>query len=518
VVRPLLRVPLLLGGVIGWGGFVVWAGAAAALPPLAPAGQPPGASAGQPPASVAAEALSLEQVLARGLPASLDRERGQRQIARDQAMVRLGTASRLPQLALLASGSFTQVGTSVGVLTNLPTLGDISVALGQNGYAQLQNSFANLGLVLDLNLLPLRQNAELAARRAGLVSSQAALRETDRQVRFDLVSAYRTLQLRQGLIPVWEQALAASTALERDTESILRRGLAARIDLLRSRGLRASDAQGLAEARGQLEGSRQHLASLLGLPPDQAPLALDPLEPQAPWPLSLGETLDRSLRDRPLLESLRAQQQVQERLAQAARTAQLPSLSLLVGGGLSGNRLAVPVLSSGGRLETSSGSLPLPNLQQSAEASGSFYNWGAALLMRQSLYDGGRSRSGAAVAERERDVLAADADLARRRIRDTVSQTWSSLQSSAASLEAARIRVEAGERALRDARLRYRAMVEPFTEVLLVQRDLQAARASLLTALTRQALDRALLERETGWLASEASGLAPAESPSAPPR
>jgi hypothetical protein len=41
-------------------------------------------------------------------------------------------------------------------------------------------------------------------------------------------------------------------------------------------------------------------------------------------------------------------------------------------------------------------------------------------------------------------------------------------------------------------------MIEPLTEVLLVQRDLQAARAALYTALTRQAIDRAVLERESG--------------------
>jgi hypothetical protein len=40
--------------------------------------------------------------------------------------------------------------------------------------------------------------------------------------------------------------------------------------------------------------------------------------------------------------------------------------------------------------------------------------------------------------------------------------------------------------------------VEPLTELLLVQRDLQAARASLLTALAAKAIDRAVLERETG--------------------
>jgi hypothetical protein len=41
-------------------------------------------------------------------------------------------------------------------------------------------------------------------------------------------------------------------------------------------------------------------------------------------------------------------------------------------------------------------------------------------------------------------------------------------------------------------------MVDPITEVLLVQRDLQGARAALLTTLSRQALERAVLERETG--------------------
>ncbi|MCX5958922.1 MAG: TolC family protein [Cyanobacteria bacterium] len=76
----------------------------------------------------------------------------------------------------------------------------------------------------------------MAAFRSGLASSRAALGETERQLRFDLVSAYRDLQLRQALIPFWEKALEASTALERDAEAIRRRGLAARIDVLRREG------------------------------------------------------------------------------------------------------------------------------------------------------------------------------------------------------------------------------------------------------------------------------------------
>lgn len=456
-----------------------------------------------------AEALSLEQVLALGMPASAELEVGRRSIARDEALVNLAAAARLPQLSAIGSGSFTQVGTSVGLITNLPTLGDISLGLQQNGYAVLQNSFGNAGLLFDINLLPLRQNAELAASRSVLEGSRAEQRERQRQTRFELVSAYRQLQLHQALVPVWQEALRASTALERDAEAIERRGLAARIDVLRARVLRAQDSQGLAEAQGAVESSRLQLASLLALPPEQAPLAADPIEPLPAWPLPLAETLERALQDRPLLASLQAQQRAQGLQARAARLALLPSLSLVLGGGLSANNLAVPVLNQGGSLSAGAANLPLPQLRQSAEASGSFYNWGAALLLRQPLYDGGRADSAARVAERQRALLEADEDLARRRIRDDVSRAWSTLSATAAAVTAGREAVIAGERALRDAQLRYRAMVEPLTEVLLVQRDLQVARASLLTALTRQALDRALLERETGLAEGDPTAATP---------
>jgi len=102
------------------------------------------------------------------------------------------------------------------------------------------------------------------------------------------------------------------------------------------------------------------------------------------------------------------------------------------------------------------------------------------------------------VAERQGDLLQADEELSRQQIRQDVTRAWSSLQGSAAAIAAAGEVVQAEQRALGDARLRYQAQVDPLTEVLLVQRNLQASRASLLTVLTRQALDWALLERETG--------------------
>ena len=442
--------------------------------------------------------LTLQQVLERGQSVSLDLNRSQQLLARDRALIGLNAASLRPQLSLIGMGSYTEVGTSVGFLSNLPTLGDLSLSLGQNGYAVLQNSFGTIGLVLDVNLLPWRQKAELAASRAEWEASSASQRETQRQVRFTLESTYRQMQLQQALVPIWQQALLASSALERDAETIRRRGLAPRIDVLRSRSLRANDEQGLAQTRGQLLQLRQQLAALLNLPPDQAPSAADPIEPQPAWPLDLPASLEMGLRDRPLLQALEARQKAQRQQASAARALMLPSLSLLVGGGYSGNSLAVSVLNSGGSLNGAPGGVGLPSSQQpNGSLSGSFYNWGAALLLRQPLSDGGRSSAAVSLADRQRELLQSDEDLARRRIREEISSAWAALQTAPAAIDAARTAVQAGERALRDAQLRYRAQVETITEVLLVQRELLAARAALVTALTRQALDRAVLQRET---------------------
>lgn len=477
---------------------------AAVLAQSAWPGPPRGALSGGAP-------LTLQQVLERGRTVSLELTRSQRLLARDRALIDVNAAAMRPRLGLIGMGSYTEVGTSVGFLSNLPTLGDLSLSLGQNGYAVLQNTFGNLGLVLDVNLLQGRQKAELAASRAELVASSASQRETERQVRFNLVSRYRQLQLQQALLPIWEQALLASSALERDAEAIRRGGLAPRIDVQRSRALRASDEQGLAQTRGEVLNLRQQLAALLDLPPDEAPSAADPIAPQPPWPLDLAATLQRGQGDRPLLRALEAQQNAQRQQAAAARALMQPSLSLLVGGGYSGDNLAVPVLNQGGGLSGPLGGVALPSQQLNGSLSGSFYNWGAALLLRQPLYDGGRSSSAVAAADRQRELLESDEELARRRIREDISAAWAGLQTAPATINAARTAVQAGERALRDAQLRYRAQVETITEVLLVQRQLQASRAALVTALTRQALDWAILERET----EPAPGSAPAQAQAA---
>ncbi|MEB3334538.1 MAG: TolC family protein [Cyanobacteriota bacterium] len=443
--------------------------------------------------------LTLAEVLERGMPASADLERSRREVDSSAAAERFSRSLRWPRLDLVGSASGTQVGTSIGVVTNLPTFGDLSLGLGQNGYAVIQSLFAGGGVVFSANLLPISEGWQVAAAQSGRLAADRQLSENERQVRYELESTYRELQLRQALVPVWETALRASTALERDAAEINRRGLAARIDLLRARALRAGDSQGLITAQAQKAALQGRLGELLGLPPADAPEAADPINSlEEPWPLGLEATLAKALADRPVLEALRLREQASRQRARAARASLLPSLSLLAGAGFNANRIEVPVMQNTNKVRAGSTTATLPTLDTPGNIDGNFYDWGGLLQLRQPLFDGGRARDGAAVAEREAAVIAADADIARRRIRTSVLETWELLRSSPARIAAAREAVAAGERALRDAQLRYRAQVEPLTEVLLVQRDLQASQAALLTAQTEQAIGRALLLRETG--------------------
>ena len=66
--------------------------------------------------------------------------------------------------------------------------------------------------------------------------------------------------------------------------------------------------------------------------------------------------------------------------------------------------------------------------------------------------------------------------------------------------------MRAAEQARLDAQLRYRASIAPILEVLITQRDLQAARAGLAVAIQRWNLSRAGLVADTGELAGGMAG------------
>lgn len=440
--------------------------------------------------------LSRAQALELGLGGSLNLRAQELTVEETQALVGLARSRFLPKLDLVALGTFAQVNTDIGFISNLPTIGDLSLDLGGDSSALINNTFVNLGLILTMPLLDFGRGPLQQAAQADLQAARAAQAEQQRRSRFDILSRYLAAQLSAAQIPVWESSLSVSRRVLSDVNAIRREGLAPRIDTFQAEALLQTDLQGLAEAQAQHEIALSALARVLNLPAETRVEAIDPLQPDPVWSPSLSDSITQALEQRPALESLIQLQQAQRAKVQLARAGRLPSVGLLLGGGVSGDWLNVPNQSATPTL--SSSGVTLPTVNTSGNASGSYVDWGAAITVRQPLYDGGVTRESIALAQRR----AAQAEITVQQAQQTIIQsveTWFATHRAAASqTAAARAAISAGERSVQDALLRYRAGLSPLTELLIAQRNLQLARSAEASAIYRWNLSRAGLELETG--------------------
>ena len=459
--------------------------------------------------------LSLEQALDLGLARSLSLAGRSVLLRQNEALLGLAQSRFLPKLDLLALGSYVQVGTSASQVSNLPLIGNLNLNLGANGYAVAQNTFGDLGLSLTFPLVDFGRGPQRQAAQPALAAARADRSEQQRSSRFAITAAYLDLQLADALLPVWQQALQLSLTLQRDAVAIRRRGLAARIDTLQARTLVERDRAGLSEARSQQQVARSALARLLNLPAEQVVRARDPLLPAQPWPLGLDLSLHRALEGRPLLEALAQQRQAQLQRQREARALMLPSVGLQLGGGYGGNTLNLPVLSGTAQATLGGIGSVSGSASSSGSLSGGFYNWGGFIGVRQPLFDGGISRSSAQLAGTLAELRQLELDQARQTIVQSVQTWYATHQAAADQIRATQAAVQAGEQAVRDAQLRYRAQVAPILEVLIAQRDLQAARSAQAVAIQRWNLSRAGLQLETGSsepVATASSGFGPHET------
>ena len=443
--------------------------------------------------------LSREQALKLGLGGSLSLRSQVLTVEENQALVGLARSRFLPKLDLVALGTFAQVDSDIGFISNLPTIGDLNLNLGADSSALVNNTFVNLGLILTMPLVDFGRGPLQQAAQADLQAARAQQQEQQRRNRFEILSRYFSAQFSAAQIPVWESSLAISQRLLRDVNAIRRVGLAPRIDTFQAEALLQNDLQGLAEAQAQHDIALSALARALNLPAETRVEAGDPLQKDPAWSHSLNDSINQALEQRPALESLIQLQQAQRARVQLARAGRLPSVGLLVGGGVSGNWLDIPNQSATPNISASNGAnVTLPTFSTSGSASGGFTDWGAAITVRQPLYDGGLTSESIALAQRRAAQAEITIQQAQQAIIQSVETWFATHKAAAAQSAAARAAIVAGERSVQDGLLRYRAGLSPLTELLIAQRNLQLARAAEASAMYRWNLSRAGLEMETG--------------------
>lgn len=452
------------------------------------------------PVDAAPLALSLEQALERGLDASLTLQQAELQQKGSAAAVGISRSQFQPKLDLVGLASWAQVGSSIGFISNLPTVGDLNFDLSDKGYALIQNSFGNIGLALRYPLVDFERGPFLAAAKALDQAAEARVLEQRRQSRFAITNAYLKLQLADALIPIWLSSIDLSANLLKDAEALLQGGLGARIDVFQARALLSTDQSGLSSAQTARAIAASALARLLDLPAEQRLEASDPLQPFQPWPLDLQASVVAATNNRPALDVIHQAQVAAEAKVQAAQGSRLPSIGVLLGGGINGDRLNVPVLQGSSSLDKVpvAGEVNLPAVSSSGSANGSFYDYGIMFNLRQPLFDGGLATQSMALARSQAQEQRLLLKQREQTIIQAVETFWHTSRSAGEAMKASLDAEIASEEAVRDAQLRYRAGIAPITELLLVKRDLQAARSAKAIAIQQWNFSRAGLELETG--------------------
>ena len=134
----------------------------------------------------------------------------------------------------------------------------------------------------------------------------------------------------------------------------------------------------------------------------------------------------------------------------------------------------------------------------SGSGSGSFYNYGIMLNLRQPLFDSGLATQSMALSRSQAQEQRLLLKQRKQTIIQAVETIWHTSRSDGEAMKASLDAEIASEEAVRDAQLRYRAGIAPITALLLVKRDLHAARSAKALAIQKWNFSRAGLELETG--------------------
>ncbi|MDR7433977.1 MAG: TolC family protein [Armatimonadota bacterium] len=313
-----------------------------------------------------------------------------------------------------------------------------------------------------------RLEAQIALAEANVKGAEATLQRTVQQVLFQVKQAYYQLLLARASRRAAERILAQAEENLRVARVRVQAGVAPQFDVLQAEVNLANARQGVVRALNSMALARQALAALLNIPLDTL------LEPQdelgiTPFSVPLEELINRALRQRPELAELSARRAAAEAALELARSGARPNLALQGAYSLSGTSLQ--------------------NLTT---------NWQVILALTLNLFDGGLTKARIQEAEERLRQLQVAESQQRQAIELEVRQSYLTLQSAVAELEASGKAVEQALEALRIANVRYQAGVSAQLEVIAAQAALAQAEVNRVQALFNYNLALAQLERAVG--------------------
>jgi len=330
-------------------------------------------------------------------------------------------------------------------------------------------------LIFDLG----GRSGAMDVAKANLLIQNLEFNNTHRRVIYQVASAYFRLLNSKGQREAAEISLKNAEAVESDTESRLRNGLATRPDLLETTAARAQADYDLQATVGAEEISQGELATAMGLAADTHFHVQSISELPIPTTAadSLGEEIDRAFKQRPDLLAGIARIRSAEGELKRAKSTYFPEIRFGGNGGL---------IRGYGQQDLYSGHY------------GEGETWSAGLEMRWTLFDGAGREKRIAAAKREENAAEADLHATRDQIEQEVFTSYTNLRTALRQQQVATALLMATTQSYEAARQSYDLGLRSQLDVVSAQKSLAQARSEDVAARSSLLLQVANLAFQTG--------------------
>ncbi len=401
-----------------------------------------------------ADALTLDEAVRVALANNREILVAMEKIKEARQRVREAKAGYLPTVDL--SGTYTRLSEVPSM--SIPDYGSIEVGKADNYMSKLTFSQP---LYTSGSLNYANKGASLYYQK-----SEEDLRNVQSKVTLEVKKAFYTYLLAEENVEVTEAALDQSRRHLAIVEGLFKVGVVSKFDLLRTRVEVANLKPDLIQARNNLRLSRESLANLLSLSSTslklEGELSFEPLD------LTLDEAIDRALKERGDLKSLRHQKEILEVAVKLTEVQNRPRLALI-------------------------GNYQYQNPSGGEDEWGE--DWNLNLVLSIPLFDGWANR--ARVAQRRSQIKQIDLSLRglEAGIDLEIKKAFWDLEASEERIYAQEKNIEQAEEALSIADVRYKSGAITNLEVLDAQLALTRVRLGYLKALYDHNVARAELEK-----------------------
>ena len=354
---------------------------------------------------------------------------------------------------------------------------ELAFALGPQVFTFMARNIYEPGIVVRQ---PIYSGGRLrAARKAGQYLREARFqdqRKAESEITFQVIRAYRTVQVAQSFQKVAAEAVALLEAHEHDVTILVREGANPELDLLRTRTELADARRELNGAENALDLAVSALKNLLVVDLEEPVSLIDRLDRPGRPEGDLPSFTQTALLQRPELESLKSQLAAAEQSLKAAKGERLPSLGVE------------------GRYQYIRGHFR--DLEGGA-------HWTLGFRAEFPLWDWRKTTAGIQKARSQADQARLQFQKAEDQIRLEVRKAFLELEKAERDIGVARTGLETATEAYRLARAGYRAGEGTNTEVLDARVGASRAEANHVRALFQCSVALASLERAVGSAPSE---------------